>query len=404
MLKKKTVIIWSIVLVLLVGSVSSFLTLYLTGYDFNNDGRVVINKQQLYELEEVQKLEAVKEIVGQNYITTVDNNKLMDGAVKGLVASLGDPYSVYYTPDEFKQLQETTTGTYAGVGLLVSVNTKNNRITVVHAFKNSPGAKAGIISGDEIVKVNSTALDGSMLDKAVSMMKGAKGTKVNVTIVRNGVSKAYDLYRDNVIVETVSNRMLQNNIGYIVISNFEQNTAKEFSDALSNLKKQKMKGLIIDIRDNPGGLLDVVTKIADQLLPKGKIVYTEDRYGHKDVINSDANALNLPLVLLVNGNSASASEILAGSVQDYGVGKLIGTKTFGKGIVQSIESFKDGSGLKLTTSRYFTPKGRCIHKIGITPDVVIDLPQDLKKDPTKLNDNNDVQLKKGIEVINSMIK
>jgi len=237
-------------------------------------------------------------------------------------------------------------------------------------------------------------------------MKGTKGEKVKITTYRKSKNEIKDieLIRDIIMINTVSSKMLQDGIGYINISSFDENTFKEYKNALTDLQKKKMKGLLIDIRSNPGGLLDIVSQVADTLLPAGKIVYTEDRNKKQEVIMSDANALGLPLVLLVNGDSASASEILAGAVQDYGVGKIVGTTTFGKGIVQTIRAFKDQTGIKLTTSRYFTPKGRSIHKIGIKPDVVVDLSAELKNDPSLIKPENDNQLKKGIDVLMGLMK
>jgi len=405
MIKRKYAVIGAILLFVVTALGSSLMTQYIIELrNIQNGDKIVITRAQYEQLQSIEKLEQVKSIIKNEYIKKVDDEELMAGAVKGLVSSLGDPYSVYFTPEEFQEFQEHTRGTYAGVGLLVTVDPNDKLITVVQAFKNSPSAKAGILPGDKIVKVGDTELDGTMLDKAVSMMKGPQGTKVKVTVYRNGEFKDYELERDIIVIETVEGKVISGDIGYVRITTFDENTDKSFTDTIKTLEKEKIKGLIIDLRDNPGGLLQVVTKMADTLLPEGMIVYTEDRAGKQEVINSDAKMLGLPLVVLVNGNSASASEILAGAIQDYGVGRIVGTKTFGKGIVQSVKFFKDGSGLKITTSRYFTPKGRSIHEVGIHPDVVIDLPEDLKKDPTKITEDNDVQLKKAIEELETLMK
>jgi len=407
-MKKRTAVIGTIVLVLVVSFLSVFITLQITDYvAVQNGDSVVITKNQYQQILSIQKLEQVKEIIKNEYIEKPTEDTLMDGAVKGLVASLDDPYSTYYTKAEFKSFQEHMTGKYAGVGLVVSPGTKEDKlITVIQVFANTPAAKAGILPGDKIIKVNDIEMDGSQLEKAVSLMKGTKGEKVKITTYRKSKNEIKDieLIRDIIMINTVSSKMLQDGIGYINISSFDENTFKEYKNALTDLQKKKMKGLLIDIRSNPGGLLDIVSQVADTLLPAGKIVYTEDRNKKQEVIMSDANALGLPLVLLVNGDSASASEILAGAVQDYGVGKIVGTTTFGKGIVQTIRAFKDQTGIKLTTSRYFTPKGRSIHKIGIKPDVVVDLSAELKNDPSLIKPENDNQLKKGIDVLMGLMK
>lgn len=407
-MSKRKVAIGAIVLVFIVSLLSVFITLQISNYiNVQSGDTVVVTKNQYQQLLSIQKLEQVKEIIKNEYIEKPVDQTLMDGAVKGLVASLEDPYSTYYTKAEFKSFQEHMTGLYAGVGLVVSPGTKDDKlITVIQVFANSPAAKAGILPGDKIIKVNGIEMDGSQLEKAVSLMKGTKGEKVTITTYRKSKNEMKDLVliRDIITINTVSSKMLKDNIGYINISSFDENTFKEYKIALADLQKKMMKGLIIDIRSNPGGLLDIVSQVADTLVPAGKIVYTEDRNKKQEVIMSDAKALGLPLVLLVNGDSASASEILAGAVQDYGVGKIVGTTTFGKGIVQSIRSFSDQTGLKLTTSRYFTPKGRSIHKIGIKPDVVIDLTAALKNDPSLITPANDNQLIKGIEILMSLMK
>ncbi|MGI6706227.1 MAG: S41 family peptidase [Clostridia bacterium] len=405
MISKRTAAVGAALLIIMVSFISSFATLQIVDYiNVKNGDKVIITKKQYEQLKDAQKLETVKSIIQKNYIKEVEDETLIDGAIRGLVASLNDPYSVYYTKEEFKEFQEHTRGTYAGVGLMVTVDPRDKMITVIQAFEDGPSAEAGIKPGDKIVKVNDVELDGTMLDKAVALMKGPKGTKVKVTVYRDGSFKEYELVRDIITIDTVDERMLAGKIGYIRIASFDENTADAFKDAIEKLEKEGMEGLIIDVRDNPGGLLNAVTEVADVLLPEGKIVYTEDRYGKQEMEMSDAKALGLPLVILVNGSSASASEILAGSVQDHGVGKIVGTQTFGKGVVQSIRVFKDASGLKLTTSSYFTPKGRSIHEVGITPDVVVDFPEEFKKNPEPLTDENDVQLRKAIEVVKELME
>lgn len=397
----------AIVIVIIAVIISSTLTLAINDYvQVYRGDKVIISKADYQWLVNTSKLEDVKNLIKDSFVLSYDESKLMDGAIKGMVASLGDPYSQYFDKQEYEQFMEQTTGKYAGVGLLVTVDPKDNLITVVNAFKDSPAAKAGIKPGDKVVQVDGQDVDGNSLDKAVSMMKGDKGTKVQIGVLREGASQLmhFELVRDIINVQTVEYSMLDNNIGYIRLTAFDQGSAKEFNAALDDLSKKGMKGLIFDLRDNPGGLLDVAVKIADRLMPKGLIVYTMDKKGVKEQWMSDANKINVPLVVLVNGNSASASEVVSGAIQDSGSGTLVGTKTFGKGIVQSIVAeFKDGSALKLTTAKYYTPKGRNIQGTGIQPDVVVEMPKEYQSS-LQVKPEDDVQLQKAIEILKSKIK
>lgn len=397
----------AIVIVIIAVIISSTLTLAINDYvQVYRGDKVIISKADYQWLVNTSKLEDVKNLIKDSFVLSYDESKLIDGAIKGMVASLGDPYSQYFNKQEYEQFMEQTTGKYAGVGLLVTVDPEDNLITVVNAFKDSPAAKAGIKPGDKVVQVDGQDVDGNSLDKAVSMMKGDKGTKVQIGVLREGASQLmhFELVRDIINVQTVEYSMLDNNIGYIRLTAFDQGSAKEFNAALDDLSKKGMKGLIFDLRDNPGGLLDVAVKIADRLMPKGLIVYTMDKKGVKEQWMSDANKINVPLVVLVNGNSASASEVVSGAIQDSGSGTLVGTKTFGKGIVQSIVAeFKDGSALKLTTAKYYTPKGRNIQGTGIQPDVVVEMPKEYQSS-LQVKPEDDVQLQKAIEILKSKIK
>lgn len=399
--KKQTIIIVIIAVIL-----SSTLTLAINDYwQVYQGDKVTISREDYQWLVSTSKLAEVKKTIESQFALPYDESKLMDGAVKGLVAALGDPYSQYFDEEEYKEFMEHTTGKYAGVGLLVTVNPDDNLIEVVNAFKDGPAAKAGIKPGDKVVKVDGQDVDGGSLDKAVAMMKGDKGTKVRVTVLREGSTQLLDfeLVRDIINIQTVEYSMMDNGIGYIRLTTFDQGSVKEFDAALNALSKQGMKGLIFDLRDNPGGLLDVAVEIADRLMPKGLIVYTMDKNGGKQSWSSDANKIDVPLVILVNENSASASEVVSGAVQDSGSGTLVGTKTFGKGIVQSIRDFKDGSALKLTTSKYYTPKGRNIHDTGIQPDVVVEMPEGYQSS-LQIKPEDDTQLQKAVEVLKAKIK
>lgn len=361
-------------------------------------GKRLVSKDEYNFVKQFGKMIPVKSIVEKNYIEKIDENKMVEGAIKGMVDSVGDPYTVFMNKKEFEDLMTQTSGSYAGVGIYVG--DKDGRIVVIAPIEDSPAEKAGIKSGDIIFKVNDQEVSTKEMDKAVSMMKGKAGTDVKLTILREGSEpKDYTVTRAQIVLKTVKGEMLKDNIGYIRITTFDEHTAEEFSKTLSDLRTKGMKGLVLDLRDNPGGLLDQCVKVADDLLGEGTVVYTIDNNGDKEVQKSDARKLDVPLAVLVNGGTASASEIVSGAVRDFKSGTLIGTKTFGKGIVQQIIKLGDGTGVKVTMARYYTPSGECIQGKGIVPNIVLELP---KKDKDKeLKPEEDIQLQKAIEVIKS---
>ncbi|MBA4686761.1 MAG: S41 family peptidase [Candidatus Galacturonibacter soehngenii] len=352
------------------------------------------------------KISVIKQIIDKYYLEEVHETDLVEGMYKGLVDGLGDPYSVYYTKDEFQSLMESTNGVYCGIGVTVSQDANTGIITLVKPFENSPGLKAGILPGDILYMVDDTEVTGMELSSVVAMIKGEEGTTVNLTIIREGERDNIELTveRQQIEIPTISYEVLKNNIGYINISEFDTVTQPQFINALEDLKNQGIAGLIVDLRNNPGGNLDVVNNILDQILPEGMIVYTEDKYGNKEEYKSDEeHQFTKPLAVLINGNSASASEIFAGAVKDYGIGTLVGTKTFGKGIVQRLIELGDGTAMKLTISKYYTPNGYNIHKIGIEPDVLIELDESLKMQAVITHDE-DNQLQKAIEIIEEKLQ
>lgn len=346
-----------------------------------------------------KKLKVLEEVIDAYYLEDTDKEDLENGLYKGLFAGIGDPYSVYYTEDEYEELQQSTSGKYSGIGALVSQDMKTNVVTVSKVFKDGPADKGGMKSGDIIYKVDDEDVTGKSVDEVVSKMKGEKGTKVKVTVYRQSEENYVDLSitRDEVKVPTVEYKMLDNKkkIGYIQITEFDEITGEQFSKALTNLKKQGMKKVIFDVRDNPGGSYEIVCEILDEILPEGTLVFTRDKYGNEEKQESDPSCLDMPMVVLQNENSASASEIFAGAIQDFGAGKIIGTQSFGKGIVQQIVPLNDGSAIKLTVEKYYTPSGKNIHGKGITPDVKVEAGTDEKED---------VQLKKAQEVVAGEMK
>lgn len=340
------------------------------------------------------KLDFLKDVIDLKYLEKTDEKTLEENIYKGLLQGLNDPYSVYYTKDEYDALKEETSGSYCGIGALVSQNADTGVITAINVFKGSPAEKAGMKNGDIIFKVEDKEVTGEDLNNVVAKMKGEKDTKVKINVYRTSEKEYIDLEvtRDKVDVPTVEHKMLDKSkgIGYIQITQFEEVTYDQFKEALDDLKKRGMKSVIFDLRNNPGGLYDTVCEMLDDLLPEGTLVYTKDKDGNKQEKKSDANFLDMPMVVLQNENSASASEIFAGAIQDFGAGKIVGTQSFGKGIVQSIIPLSDGSAVKLTVEKYYTPKGVNIHGKGITPDVKVEMSKDGKKDN---------QLQKAIEVI-----
>lgn len=342
----------------------------------------------------LSKLSSLESIIDLYYLDKVDNKKLEEGIYKGLFSGLDDPYSVYYTADEYAKLQEDIDGVFVGMGAYVSQNTETGIIIVTKAFDNSPAKKAGIKDGDIIYKVEDKEVTGEDVDKVVSMIKGKENTKVKLTIYRQSEKKYIDveITRAKVEVPSIEAKMLnkKKGIAYIQIVEFQENTYKQFASAIEKLKKQGMKSVIFDVRNNPGGRYDIVCQILDDLLPEGTLVSTKDKYGKEEKQTSDAKALNMPMVVIQNENSASASEIFAGAIQDFKAGTIIGTRSFGKGIVQQMWPLNDGSAIKLTVEKYYTPSGKNIHGKGITPDVEV-------KASTK--GNKDVQLNKAIEIL-----
>lgn len=347
------------------------------------------------------KLSYLKKLIDETYLHDVKEKDLNEGIYKGYVEGLGDQYSAYYDKKETKELSESLDGSFSGIGAVMTQDASSGVITITQVYDDSPAKKAGIKAGDILYRVEEKTVTGKDLDKVVSWIKGKKGTKVNLTLLRRTNSDKIKVTatRDVINVETVKYKVLENQIGYISISEFDSVTGAQFAKALKQLQKKNIEGLVVDLRNNPGGSLSTVCDILDSILPKGLIVYTKDKNGKKEEYTSDEkHRLNLPMSVLVNGQSASASEIFAGAVQDYGKAEIIGTQTYGKGVVQNLFDLKDGTCVKLTTSEYFTPKGRNIDGKGITPDVKIEYKYNAK-DPKADN-----QLDKAVSVVKDKIK
>ncbi len=351
------------------------------------------------------KIQMIEKYLDKYYVDEIDKNAMTETMYAGLVAGIGDPYTSYFSAEDLASFMDETEGSFSGIGVEITTDPKDNGILVVAPIEGSPAEKAGVLTNDKIIKVNDKDIIGLSMDAVVSQMKGQDGTKVKITVYResSGEILNFDLIRKNIQVTSVTHKMLEGQIGYLKLTGFRANSYEQFMQAYQDLQKQNMKGLIIDVRNNPGGLLDSVEKIADELVPKGTIVYTIDKAGNRKDSTSDEKRIEVPLVLLVNGYSASASEILSGAVQDMGVGKLVGTQTFGKGLVQGLFPLPDGSGLKITIQKYYTPKGVCIQGKGIAPDYKVELPEEYRYSLI-VPEEADSQLKKAIEVIQEKIK
>lgn len=326
------------------------------------------------------KLNAIDSVLESFYFGDVDDETAKDNIYKAYLSSYGDKYTMYYTADEYKALKESTNGKFYGIGAVCQLSGEGG-VLLVDVYDNGAGYQAGLRSGDRVVNVDGRDITDMELSSAVALIKGDKGTSVTLEVIRGTERLTFSVVRDAVEAKTVSYTLLDNNIGYLSISQFEEVTTKQFKAAVEDLQSQGMKGLVIDIRNNPGGLLDTVVGMLKYMLPDGLIVYTEDKQGNrKEYKGQDNDEFNLPLAVIVNGNSASASEIFAGAIQDYGKGTIIGTQTYGKGIVQTVKPLTDGSAIKFTIAKYFTPKGQDIHGKGVTPDMVVEYGTDADVD------------------------
>ncbi|MEG0180392.1 MAG: S41 family peptidase [Peptostreptococcaceae bacterium] len=383
MISKKRALIYSIILVIvtIIGTTLFQVTL----------GNKVIVSKDLYEsYSRYNKLLGLEGLIEEDYYKEVSQDKLVDGALKGLFEGLEDPYSQYYTKDEFETLKEQTSGSFVGIGVYIGVNAEDNKITIISPIEGSPAHKAGIKSGDIVLAVDGEAVSSKQLDDVIKKIKGKENTDVKLTVQRDGKRLDFTVKRQTIVTKSVVSEVKDNDIGYLRITSFDENTYKEFKEHIDKLKELNIKGLVIDLRDNPGGLLDVCVDIADDLIGKGTIVYTKDNSGNKEYYKSDDKELDLPIAVLINGGSASASEILTAALVDNNKAIAIGETSFGKGLVQSVKGLKDGTGYKLTTAQYYTPSGDYINKKGIQPKVV-------EKDEEK-------QLQSAIDYLKKQIK
>lgn len=351
MISKKKMAIYSIALIIITALVTSVAVEYKYG--------------------EYKKLAILEKSIENDFYKKVDKEELINGALKGMFEATGDQYSQYYTKSEFEKLMEQTSGTFVGIGVVISPVEDENLITVVAPMEGSPAEKSGIKSGDKILKVNGEDVSSKQMDKALTLIKGKEGTTVNITIKRNNQVLDFDVKREKIINKTIEYKVIDDNIGYIKMYSFDEHTYKDFTKALDKLEAKNIKGLVIDLRDNPGGLLNICEDIADEILDQNQVIVSvkNNKEKSKEYVSDNKKQLDLPIALLINSGSASASEILTGAIVDNGKGIAVGTTTFGKGLVQTVRQMRDGTGFKLTTAQYYTPSGAYINGKGIKPTI-----------------------------------
>lgn len=361
----------------------------------------------LTNVDNMGRLVHVVQLIHSDYLEKVTTDQLVEGATKGIVDSLGDPYSTYMNAKENQELFQVLEGKFGGVGIVLSLKDPK-KLVVLRPIKNSPAGKAGILPGDVISKINNLDAIGMNQDKAVALMRGDPGTKVTLALYRDSTNKTYtvSLTRENITVPTVEGEALPGHpdIAYISISQFASDTGKELKDTLNGMNIKKYKGIILDMRYNPGGELNAAVQVASYFVPQGPVVYIVDKQGNVDTKMATGEYLGMPLVVLVNGESASAAEIVSGAIKDKGTGTLVGVKTFGKGIVQTIFPLDSGTSVKLTTAKYLTPNKLDINKKGIEPNVVVGLNPGQAATISPTDTNFDSQLQKALQTLQGKIK
>lgn len=396
--KKKYIIITTLLIIIFSGTsffIGMNLPLITTG---------ISSKQEYSDYKEFKKLFDIKEALYKYYDGEISDDTLLEGAIKGMTNSLEDPYTVFMNKEEYSSFTKQIDGTYSGIGVQIKAG-DDDKISVVSVFEGSPAEKAGVKKDDIIDKVNGTTVTGKETSKAVSLMTGETGKKVVLSIIRAGSEPLEISLTTAKIERTIVNaNVIDKNIGYIQITEFDSNVSKAFKEKLDYLKSNNVKGLIVDLRGNPGGILSEVVKVASNFVEKDKIItYTVDKYNNKKEEKSvGGDYVGIPMVLLVDGGSASASEIFTGVVRDYKLGTIVGTKTYGKGVVQTTLDTKDGTALKVTIAKYYTPSGENINKIGIKPDIEVEYPKELLDKP--YDKSKDPQFNKGLEVLKEQLK
>ena len=386
-----------IMLVVLVAFITFLVTsIGMYQYFINQDGNVIYTSSSNIG----NTINKYKSLIDKYYLGEVDEKKLEEGTIKGYIEALDDPYTEYISKEDMNDYLEDAIGNFVGIGIYMINNTEQNKIQVLSPIKNSPAEKAGILPGDYIIAVDGVEYTGEDMSIASSKIKGEEKTTVKLEILRGNETKNFEIKRENITVNPVESKLLDNNIGYIEFTSFDKNTAKNFKTKFEELEAKGIKSLIIDLRNNGGGIVDEALEIADYIVEKDKILlYEVDKNNNEKIKKSENDPIiNMPIIILTNENTASSSEILAGILKDLGKAKIVGTTTFGKGIIQNILTLPDGSGLKITTEKYLTPNKDEIHNIGIKPDEEVKLPDNVEN-ILSVEEKDDTQLKKAIEML-----
>jgi len=394
--------IYKTILLVIVTAFLTFIitTMYMTKqYDINKTDISSLLKASSTGTSVSSAITNIQKILDSQYLNEMDEQKMVEGAIAGYVAGIGDPYTQYISKEEMKEYTVTLMGNYVGIGIYMVVNTENNTVEVIMPIKGSPAEEAGILAGDTIISVDGIEYTGEDMEAAADAIKGKEGTVVKLQIQRNQEIKTFEITRRKVVTNPVESKKLENNIGYISITSFDEETADSFKLEYQKLENEGITSLIIDLRNNGGGLVDATLQIADYIVPKGEdLLVTVNKEKKEQIEKSKKDVLiDMPIVVLVNENSASASEILAGTLKDLDEATIVGKTTYGKGVIQELMTFKDGSGLKVTTHEYYTSNKNKIHGVGIEPDEVVELPKGVN--PLYVTEENDTQLKRAIEIL-----
>ena len=393
--EKKRYKVYKIIMLMVIVAFITFLvtSIGMQEYFYGNN-----NKEGTNEI--VSEINNYRKIIDKYYLGEVDEEKLKEGAIKGYIEGLEDPYTEYISKEDMQDYLEDTMGNFVGIGIYMVQDTEENKIMVLSPIKDSPAEKAGIQPGDYIIKINDVEYKGEQMTEASNKIKGEEGSTVKLEIQRKEEILTFEIKRENIIVNPVEGKVLENNIGYIAFSSFDEETAKEFKNKYEELSKQGITSLIVDLRNNGGGIVNVALDIAEYFAPKGSVLlYEVDKNNNEEIKKSENEPIiNMPVIILTNENTASSSEILAGALQDLGIAKIVGTKTYGKGVIQEVLSLPDGSGIKITSEKYLTPNKREINKVGIQPDVEVELPETVDN-ILNVEEKDDTQLQKAVEML-----
>ena len=393
--EKKRYKVYKIIMLMVIVAFITFLvtSIGMQEYFYGNN-----NKEGTNEI--VSEINNYRKIIDKYYLGEVDEEKLKEGAIKGYIEGLEDPYTEYISKEDMQDYLEDTMGNFVGIGIYMVQDTAENKIMVLSPIKNSPAEKAGIQPGDYIIKINDVEYKGEQMTEASNKIKGEEGSTVKLEIQRKEEILTFEIKRENIKVNPVEGKVLENNIGYIAFSSFDQETAEDFKNKYEELSKQGIKSLIVDLRNNGGGIVSVALEIADYFTPKDSVLlYEVDKNNNEEIEKSKNDPIiNMPVIILTNENTASSSEILAGALQDLGIAKTVGTKTYGKGVIQEVLSLPDGSGIKITSEKYLTPNKREINEVGIQPDVEVELPETVTN-ILNVEEKDDTQLQKAIEML-----